>query len=275
MAEFNLMSTLIIAVIITAIIAPFIALMFKKKSDKWMPFIARPIEKIYTNGLDDKIKIQGKKLKGARIVHGWDNRNRIDKFYTTKGKMPQFDYDDTTKEYTLIKKKKDPKNKKGDNKKKDDEFQSIEFDFTVFRLKNKSLLWRLFGFKKSYMIIRNKDDNGKKIIKKDDRFNRFFLLNLYFSFFFLFYFYLRLLLRFFFKFNFNLFFLLCILNTDCVPIIIFHFIILPLFTKQTTYVKILYILYYTIKLTICQVRTSNRYFSLILAHPPIRDLQDE
>ncbi|MCK5613877.1 hypothetical protein KAR91_69080 [Candidatus Pacearchaeota archaeon] len=175
MAEFNLMSTLIIAVIITAIIAPFIALMFKKKSDKWMPFIARPIEKIYTNGLDDKIKIQGKKLKGARIVHGWDNRNRIDKFYTTKGKMPQFDYDDTTKEYTLIKKKKDPKNKKGDNKKKDDEFQSIEFDFTVFRLKNKSLLWRLFGFKKSYMIIRNKDDNGKKIIKKDDRFNRFFL----------------------------------------------------------------------------------------------------
>ncbi len=171
MAEMNLLSILIIAVIITAIVAPIIAVLFKVKKKGWTAFIPRPVEKIYTLGLDEKIKIQGKKLRGARIVHGWDNRNKIDKFYVTKGKMPQFEYDERTKDFELIQKTKAEQEKD----KNGDDFKSVEFDFTVFRLKNLFFLWRWFGFKKRYMIVRNKDDTGKNLIKQDHRFNRFFL----------------------------------------------------------------------------------------------------
>ena len=171
MAEFNFLSMIIIALVITAIVAPIIALIFKKKSGKWLPFLARPVEKIYTLGLDNKLNIQGKKLKGARIVHGWDNRNHIDKFYTTEGLMPQFEYDTETKDFELVEKTEEEQKKDGD----DEDFKSIKFDFYVFRLKSQKFLWRWFGLKKRYMIIRIKDEKGKAIVKHDHRFNRFFL----------------------------------------------------------------------------------------------------
>ncbi len=99
---------------------------------------------------------------GCKIVIGYSHKFHIDRYYKTKGAFPIFEYNPDTKDFIAI-------------TDKDDKVKTTESEFIIFRLKARFFMWRWLGFKKSYMIIRTKDEDGKEIMKFDDSMKRFLL----------------------------------------------------------------------------------------------------
>ncbi len=151
---------LLAGVIVVAIVVG--GFIFKKKGTKFKEFVPIPVEKIYTSSLDKKLKGFGHKLKKGKIVLGYQHKFHIDRFMTIRSKFPMFEYDPNEKDHKPI-------------LDKEGEVITNQADFIIFRLKAKFFLWRWFGIKKSYMIIREKDEDGKPILKFDDSMKRFIL----------------------------------------------------------------------------------------------------
>lgn len=144
--------------------AMFIAIfIILKKSTKtsfkeYVPILFRDT---VTKELNNKLKLYGKKIKKGKIIIGFDVIGHIDRYYPTKGILPIAIFDEKQEDFKFMVDK--------DNKPK-----VVEYDFTIFRLKNKLFLLRWLGLKKYYMIVRNKDEDDKTIIRFDSKTNRFF-----------------------------------------------------------------------------------------------------
>lgn len=143
------------------IVVMILVLKFFKKDKGFKPFIPVLFEETIHNDLRKKINLHGKKLKNGRIVMGFDVLAHIDKYYQTKGDMPLAIYDEAAKDFKFL------TDEKGNQEK-------IQYDFTIFRLKNKLFLYRWLGIKKMYLIMRNTDDEKNVLVRFDDKTNRVF-----------------------------------------------------------------------------------------------------
>lgn len=159
---FSNSEVLVIGIISAIMIAGiFLLIKFFKKDKGYKDFIPVLFEETVTKDLRNKINLHGKKLKKGKIVMGFDVLAHIDKYYQTKGDMPLAVYDEATKDFRFL------MDEKGDPEK-------IEYDFTIFRLKNKLFLYRWLGIKKMYLIMRNTDDKKNVLVRFDDKTNRVF-----------------------------------------------------------------------------------------------------
>ncbi len=143
------------------VVAGFIIYKFAgKKGSSFKDFKSVEFADIVTNELKGKLDLYGQKAKKGHIVIGFTVIGKIDKFYSMIGKMPVYTYF----EETGFAEAKTDKNGKQIN---------IDYDFTMFRIKNKFFLLRWLRLKKSYLIMRNKDDEGNILIRFDSKTSRF------------------------------------------------------------------------------------------------------
>lgn len=149
-----------IAAVLIVIVMLFLKM--SKKNNKTEPFVPVLFSETTTKALKNSLKLYGKKIKKGVLVIGFDVLAHIDRYYSTKGKMPIASFDPDDKDFKFV-------------EDKDGNPENIEYDFTIFRLKNKSLPLRWLGLKKMYLIMRNKDDDDNQLIRFDNKTSRFFL----------------------------------------------------------------------------------------------------
>ncbi len=152
-------TVLIIGIIVVISIAFYN--LFGKKKQGFKDFRPVLFEDTVSKELRKKLNLYGKKIKKGKIIIGFNVIAHIDRYYETKGEMPIVTYDEDKGSFDFT---ENPEGEKA----------TVEYDFTLFRLKNKFFLIRWLGLKKSYMIMRNTDKDGKELVKFDDKTNRFF-----------------------------------------------------------------------------------------------------
>lgn len=146
---------------IAMIIAMFVILK-KSKKTAFKEYVPVLFNETVNSELNKKLSLYGKNIKKGKIVIGFDVIGHIDRYYDTKGIIPVVQFDSDNENFQFV------ENKKGEQ-------EVAKYDFTIFRLKNKFFLLRWLGLKKHYMIARNNDDEGKTIIRFDEKTSRFFL----------------------------------------------------------------------------------------------------
>lgn len=160
---FSTSQILILGIVSALMVAGILILLkyFNKGNKKHKDFVPVLFEETVNSEMNKKVNLHGKKMKNGKIVMGFDVLAHIDKYYQTKGDMPLAIYDEAAKDFKLV---------VDDN----DKPQKIEYDFTIFRLKNKNIIFRLLGIKKMYLIMRNTDDEKNVLVRFDDKTNRVF-----------------------------------------------------------------------------------------------------
>jgi hypothetical protein len=154
--EFDSSTLIIIGIFIVGIVYVF-QLISKKNKTKFKEFNPIPIEEIYIGELDDKIKKFGKKIRKGKVLDTFGNIYHIDRYYETRGEMPIFFYNEDNNFYETV------TDKKGNVK-------TNKYEFLILKLKSTKFLYRLFGIKKWFIIIRKNDENGNPIIIIEKRF---------------------------------------------------------------------------------------------------------
>ncbi len=154
---------LIIGIICAFMVAGILLILkfFKKGEKGFKEFNPVLFEETVNKDIKKKINLHGKRMKGGKIIMGFDVLAHIDRYYETKGEMPLAIYDEAAKDFKLL------TDENGNE-------QRIEYDFTIFRLKNKLFIYRWLGIKKMYLIMRNKDDNDNILVRFDDKTKRVF-----------------------------------------------------------------------------------------------------
>ncbi len=145
-----------------AIIVVIYFLVTKRTGKKFKDFVPDLFGDTVNKELKNRMNLHGKKIKKGKLLQGFQTLGNIDKYYSTKGDMPVAYYDQDTQDYKQV------LDKEGNE-------QIIEYDFSVFRIKSKVLLFRWLGLKKSYMIMRNADDESKSLISIDHKTGRIFV----------------------------------------------------------------------------------------------------
>lgn len=144
-----------IAVIV--IIGIIFSIFLKKRKIGFKEFKPQLFEKTIYDELKKKVDLQGIKIIRGKLLISFHQIARIDRYFAAKGKFA----------LTLF----DPKNKEFNVQPKE---QDEEFNLLILRGKNPFFLWRLLSIKFHYYILKF-TDNDKRIIKFDDKSNRFIL----------------------------------------------------------------------------------------------------
>lgn len=160
---FSTSQILILGIAAALMVAGILLLLkyFGKGKKSYKEFVPVLFEETVNKELNKKVNLHGKKMKNGKIIIGFDVLAHIDKYYKTKGDMPLAIYDEAAKDFKLV-------------VDKDDNPEKIEYDFTIFRLKNKLFLYRWLGIKKMYLMMRNTDEENNVLVRFDEKTNRVF-----------------------------------------------------------------------------------------------------
>lgn len=136
---------------VAVVMIVIISLILRNKQGLFKTFIPRLFSETVYDEMKKKIKLHGVKVKGKLYI-GFQKIALVERYMNTTGKMAGFLWDEKTREMI-------------------EEDKTTNYKFLILRCKSNNLLFRLFGLKKMYFILRNEKEN----ITIDEKESKIFL----------------------------------------------------------------------------------------------------
>jgi len=153
MAESILDNPIVSIVIVVAVLAFVFSMIFKKKMPRFKEFKPVQFKDTVYDDLMEKVKNQGLKLKKGKLIIGVNKIADIHKWIRVQGHFTSYFYDQKSKELKV-----------------DDKAEEVKYDMMVFLCKSKNIIFRIFGFKKYFFLLKK-----ESFLKFDELSNSFIL----------------------------------------------------------------------------------------------------
>ncbi len=147
----DLLTPLNIILMISIVAAIFLVnKFFGSKKDVFSSFKTKLFTQTIYDEMKEKLKLQGTKMKGKLYI-SFQKIALIERYFISSGSLPVFYWDEKEREMII------------DEKKKED------YKFLILRCKSNNLIFRLFGLKKMFFIIKCNDKDNIDFDRKEHK----------------------------------------------------------------------------------------------------------